>query len=107
MIMMVAVGLGFAGSNASGRNSTANIRTIITGDPTRMASVSGLRSRMSTFRRVSTHHWRSGPTGGRAGGGAATAESDTGVSGGADRGSFVPRNRSPQISGVPSCATRS
>lgn len=107
MIMVVAVGLGFARSNASGRNSTANIRTISTGDPTRMASVSGLRSRMSAFRRVSTHHWRTAPTDARVGHGAASVASGAGEAGGVPLRSWEARNRSSQISGVPSCATRS
>src|SRR5512132_1533291 len=75
--MMVALGLGSAKSNAPGLKSTTSISTTSTGEPSRIASVSRLRTRMSRLRRVSTAHCRSGPSGcapgGRSGRGARAA----------------------------------
>lgn len=66
MIIAVDPGSGAAGSNAPARNSTANIATIITGDPANTATDSRLCTNSAVVRRVSSAHWRTAPTrGGR------------------------------------------
>ena len=49
------------GSNAPRLNSVAIIAVTSTGEPSRMARVSRLRTRTSTLRRVSSHHCRTMP----------------------------------------------
>jgi hypothetical protein len=61
----IELGLGSRKSNAPGRKSTANIPTTSAGEPTRMARVKRLRTRVSIVRRVSTAHCRSAPGGAR------------------------------------------
>ena len=60
-IMTTALGFGSAKSNAPDRKSTANMATTIAGEPSRMASVSRLRTSVSAVRRVSTANWRNIP----------------------------------------------
>ena len=92
-------------SNAPGRNSTAIIAVTSTGEPSKMARVSRLRTSTSALRRVSSHHCRrtlgecrsSGRTG-RAGAVAGRA--------GASADSRQAANRSAHARGVSSPASR-
>ena len=58
---MTALGFGSAKSNAPGGTGSTNIATTIAGEPSRIASVSGLRASVSNVRSVSTDHWRTNP----------------------------------------------
>jgi hypothetical protein len=100
MIMIIAFGLGSPKAKAPGWNRITSIATTSSGDPSRIASVSLLRTRISALRRVSTVHCLKAPMRSTGGGPAVAAATLAAAPG-------VGRKRCAHSAGVASPASRS